>query len=109
MGADLNLSPIDKLIYLGRMAWSQARLPIALRRLSIAADNMRERAFPHGAVLARDQFLRRQQQSLMLSRRHKDAAVEIPRQEADVSESHPLAKREVRSLASILRLRPVER
>jgi CRP-like cAMP-binding protein len=54
MGADSNLSPIDKLIYLGRVAWSQARLPIALRRLSIAADNMRERAFPHGAVLARE-------------------------------------------------------
>ena len=54
MDADSNLSPIDKLIYLGRVAWSQARLPIVLRRLSIAADNMRERAFPEGAVLARE-------------------------------------------------------
>ena len=54
MDADSNLSPIDKLIYLGRVAWSQARLPIALRRLSIAADNMKERAFPQGAVLARE-------------------------------------------------------
>jgi CRP-like cAMP-binding protein len=54
MAAETNLSTTDKLLYLGRMAWSQARLPVELRRLSIAAEHMRERAFPRGAALARE-------------------------------------------------------
>ena len=54
MDSELSLSFTDKLLYLGRMAWSQAHLPIALRRLSVAAEHMRERAFPLGAVLARE-------------------------------------------------------
>jgi len=53
MGAEL-LTTTDKLLYLGRVAWSQARLPVELRRLSVAAEHMRERAFPRGLVLARD-------------------------------------------------------
>lgn len=53
MGVEL-LTATDKLLYLGRLAWSQARLPVALRRLSIAAEHLRERAFARGAVLARD-------------------------------------------------------
>jgi CRP-like cAMP-binding protein len=54
MGAEPNLSATDKLLYLGRVAWSQTRLPLALRRLSIAAEHLRERAFPCGAALARE-------------------------------------------------------
>ncbi len=54
MDAELNLSPTDKLLHLGRVAWWQARVPVALRRLSVAAEHLRERAFPSGAVLARE-------------------------------------------------------
>ena len=54
MDAEANLSPTDKLLYLGRMAWSRTRLPLALGRLSIAAEHVRERAFPRGAALARE-------------------------------------------------------
>ncbi len=63
MAGDNSLTTTDKLLYLGRLAWSQARLPVALLRLSIAAEHLRERAFPRGALLARegeahDQLLR---------------------------------------------------
>lgn len=54
MGAEPNLSTTDKLLYLGRVAWSQAKPPIALRRLLVAVEHMRERGFPRGAVLARE-------------------------------------------------------
>jgi CRP-like cAMP-binding protein len=54
MDAEANLSLTDKLLYLGRMAWSRTRLPLALGRLSIAAEHVRERAFPRGAALARE-------------------------------------------------------
>jgi CRP-like cAMP-binding protein len=54
MADDPNLSPTEKLLYLGRVAWSQVGLPRALARLSVAAEHMRERAFPLGAVLARE-------------------------------------------------------
>jgi len=54
MAGDNSLTTTDKLLYLGRLAWSQARLPVALLRLSIAAEHLRERAFPRGALLARE-------------------------------------------------------
>ena len=54
MPAELSLSTTDKLLSVGRLAWSQARLPVELGRLSVAAEHMRERAFPRGAVLSRE-------------------------------------------------------
>jgi CRP-like cAMP-binding protein len=54
MDAEPSLSVTDKLLYLSGVAWTQARLPIALQRLSIAAENMRERSLARGAVLARE-------------------------------------------------------
>lgn len=54
MEPDLILSSTDKLLHAGRLAWSQARLPVPLRCLSIAAEHTRERALPRGAVLARE-------------------------------------------------------
>jgi CRP-like cAMP-binding protein len=54
MGGENSLTTTDKLLYLGRLAWSQTRLPGALRRLSIAAEHLRERSFPRGALLARE-------------------------------------------------------
>jgi CRP-like cAMP-binding protein len=54
MGAESSLSTVDKLLYLGRVTWPHATLPVALRRLSVAADHMRERAFARGGALARE-------------------------------------------------------
>ena len=54
MPAELSLTTTDKLLSVGRLAWSHARLPVELRRLSVAAEHMRERAFPRGAVLSRE-------------------------------------------------------
>ena len=54
MAGEISLTTTDKLLYLGRLGWSQARLPVALRRLSVAAEHLRERAFPRGALLARE-------------------------------------------------------
>jgi CRP-like cAMP-binding protein len=54
MPTELILSTVDKLLSLGRVAWSHARLPVELRRLSVAAEHTRERSFARGAVLSRD-------------------------------------------------------
>ena len=54
MGAERSLSTVDKLLYLGRVTWPHATFPIALRRLSVAAGHMRERAFARGGALARE-------------------------------------------------------
>ncbi|HET7294500.1 MAG TPA: cyclic nucleotide-binding domain-containing protein [Vicinamibacteria bacterium] len=54
MDTELILSPTDKLLHLGRVAWSRARFPVPLRHLSIAAEYTRQRAFPSGAALARE-------------------------------------------------------
>ncbi len=54
MDAEPNLNTVDKLLHLGRVTWPHATLPVALRRLSVAAEHMRERAFPRGGVLARE-------------------------------------------------------
>lgn len=51
---ELILSPTDKLLHLGRLAWSRARFPVPLRHLSAAAEYTRQRAFRSGAVLARE-------------------------------------------------------
>ena len=54
MGAETSLSTVDKLLYLGRVTWPHATVPVALRRLSVAAEHMRERAFARGGALARE-------------------------------------------------------
>jgi CRP-like cAMP-binding protein len=54
MGAEPSLSTVDKLLYLGRVSWPHATVPVALRRLSVAAEHMRQRAFERGRELARE-------------------------------------------------------
>jgi CRP-like cAMP-binding protein len=54
MGSDPPLSATEKLLYLGREAWSQVSVPGALRRLSVAVHHMRERGFQRGAVILRE-------------------------------------------------------
>ena len=54
MGAEPNLNTVDKLLYLGRVTWPHATVPVALRRLSVAAEHMREHAFARGRDLARE-------------------------------------------------------
>lgn len=54
MSTDPALSATDRLLYLGRVAWSGVSLPVALRRLSVAAEHRWERAFSRGAVLVRE-------------------------------------------------------
>jgi len=54
MNAEPNLSTVDKLLYLGRVTWPHATVPVALRRLSVAAEHMRQRAFARGRELARE-------------------------------------------------------
>jgi CRP-like cAMP-binding protein len=54
MRSEPNLSTVDKLLHLGRVAWPHATIPVALQRLSVAAEQMRERAFDRGRELARE-------------------------------------------------------
>ena len=54
MEARLRLSATEKLLHVGRAAFSNAPWPVGLERLAVAVEHMHERAFPRGAVLARE-------------------------------------------------------
>jgi CRP-like cAMP-binding protein len=54
MPAEPSLSTVDKLLHLGRVAWPHATIPVALQKLSVAAEQMRERAFDRGREVARE-------------------------------------------------------
>ena len=54
MDGEPSLTTVDKLLFLGRVSWPHTTVPVALRRLSVAAEHMRQRGFPRGRELARE-------------------------------------------------------
>jgi CRP-like cAMP-binding protein len=54
MDVEPTLTTVDKLLHLGRVTWPHATVPVALRRLSVAAEHMRARSFAAGRELARE-------------------------------------------------------